>query len=193
MLHGASVGEWGSDVRVDPTVADTAVLVTKMKALGVPPLPPNVGVVHKHATFASLSERGPGGDSKAVTEWRPRTDSLIASSTFTNGHSGPVSRLAVAPDERYFVSASYDGSLRVWETRQAEDSDGILVSSATYSGHLDGGEQGYPRINDVATLENTESVVSGASDGSLHVWRVDMVSKTSGTLSASQNVLHGNR
>ena len=188
ILQAAATGEWGCDVRIDPTVADTAVLVTKMKGLDVPPLPPNVGVVEKYGSLSSTPGRGPGGDSKGGSEWRPRADSMIASSSFTNGHSGPVSRLAVAPDEKYFVSASYDGTLRVWEARQVQDSDGVLVSSATYSGHLDGYEQGHPRINDVASLENSESIVSAASDGSLHIWRVDMVSKSLGSAKASLNV-----
>ena len=188
MLRAANAGEWGSDVRVDPTIADAALLVTKMKGLEVPPLPPNLGVVDKHDNLTSTPRRESGGDSKPAVEWRPRADALIASSSSTNGHTGPVSRLAVAPDERYFVSSSYDGTLRVWETRQAADSDGVLLSSATYSGHLDDCDHGHPRINDVASLENSESLVSGASDGSLHVWRVDMVSKTSAALNASQNV-----
>lgn len=186
MIRGANAGEWGSDVRVDPTITDTAVLVTKMKALDVPPLTPNVGVVHARENVVASPTRGATRDAKAATEWRPRTDTLVGSSSYTSGHTGPVSRLAVAPDERYFVSASYDGTLRVWETRQAEDSDGVLVSAATYSGHLDGCEQGHPRINDVATLQDSESVVSGASDGTLHVWKVDMVSTTS---SIPQNAL----
>jgi phosphoinositide-3-kinase regulatory subunit 4 len=148
--------------------------VTKLNALKVPPLPPNLGVVNDIDHLTCTHGRDAGSDSGAH-EWRPRTDTLIASSSFTNGHIGPVSRLAVAPDDRYFVSGSYDGTVRVWESRQANDSDGILVSSVTYSGHSDGCEQRRPRINDVATLENTNSVASGASDGSLHVWRVDMV------------------
>ena len=191
MLQGASAGEWGSDVRVDPTIADTAVLVTKMHGLEVPPLPPNVGVVQKQEMSSALRERRPAGDAKphqSSGDWRPRADALIASSSFVNGHTGPVSRLAVAPDQRYFVSASYDGTLRVWETRQAKESDGVLMSSATYTGHLDGPEQGHARINDVASLENSHSVISGASDGSLHVWRVDLVSKSLSTPAGSHNM-----
>lgn len=178
-LQGANAGEWGSETLVDATIADTALLVSTLNGLKVPPLPPNLGVVNDSDRLTTAYGREAGSDSIVTNEWRPRADTLIATSSFTNGHNGPVSRLAVAPDEQYFVSGSYDGTVRVWESGQARDSDGILVSSATYSGHSDGCEQRRPRINDVTALENTNSVASGASDGSLHVWRVDLIS-TSG-------------
>ena len=176
LRQGAAAGEWGSDVRVDASIADTAVLVTKLNGLKVPPLPPNLELMYGRNDLATASGGEATSDSGVAVEWRPKVDTLIASSSFLGGHTGPVSRLSVAPDERYFVSSSYDGTVRVWESRQIEDSDGVLTSSASYAGHSEGCEQRHPRINDVATLANTHSVVSGASDGSVHVWRVDMTS-----------------
>ena len=106
--------------------------------------------------------------------WSPKEDNLVGSTSPTE-HSGPVNRLAVSEDQSFFVSASHDGTAKVFELGQAHTSGGDIHSCLTYEDHkLDSGLSPV-RINDVSILKHSHSVATGASDGSLHIWRVDMV------------------
>ncbi|KAL7549765.1 hypothetical protein ACHAWF_013027 [Thalassiosira exigua] len=158
--ESACHGEWGSAATVDQLVPENKVhsLIT---SLNVPPLSPNIGLARSGNNTGVLSRN-----------WSPKEDGIVGSAT---EHSGPVHRLAVSEDQAFFVSASYDGTSKVFELRQARDSGGDLHSCLTYEGHKLGNEHTHVRINDVAILEHSHSVATGASDGSLHVWRVDMV------------------
>jgi phosphoinositide-3-kinase, regulatory subunit 4 len=179
LIEAASLGEWGSEAILDPDVVDTSLLVTKLRALDIPTLPPRLcdQVVNRPGTMT-------GNVPAQMVDWRPRMNTLIASSSPISGHTAPVVRLAVSLDNSFFVSGSHDGTCAVWEIPQLEDSVGILDSSIIYSGHS---EHGPTRINDVAMVEGTHSVASGASNGSVHVWRVDLVSSSS----TSSKATHG--
>ncbi|GKY92453.1 hypothetical protein MPSEU_000215800 [Mayamaea pseudoterrestris] len=166
-------GQWGSETTIDPELCDTTLLITKLKALGVPPLPYNLGTAMEST---SQPKRGPGKSIEA-NDWRPRMNSLVATSTRIHGHSAPIMRLAVASDNRFFVSGSHDGTCRVWETAQIEDSLGVLESSLVYSSHA---VLKPSRVNDVAIIEGSHSAVSCDSNGAVHVWRVERELKGQG-------------
>jgi phosphoinositide-3-kinase, regulatory subunit 4 len=168
-IEGAFKGEWGSESVLDPEIVDTTYLITKMKALNVPPLSVNLGNPYVTETVGNLPLMK---DFTFTTEWKPRMKSLLATSTTCSGHTAPVVRLAASVDQNFFVSASHDGTCRVWDTAQVDDTDGLLDSSILYTEHSNNGPC---RVNDVAMLEGTYSVVSGASDGSVHIWRADVV------------------
>lgn len=95
-------------------------------------------------------------------------DCLIASSSPVTEHTAAVCRLAIAQDQSFFVSASHDGTSKVWELRGLESAVD-LKSVLTYHG------QNKNRVNDVTMMENSHSVATAGSDGSTHVWRIDMV------------------
>ena len=168
-IEGAFAGRWGSETTIDPEVVDTCLLVTKLKAMQVPPLPPQLGGEISSLRPTPVREHIP------TKSWKPNTNAMVATSSPVNGHTAPVVRLAVSGDQRFFVSGSHDGTCRVWEIPRIEESPGILDSSTIYSGHS---SRRATRINDIAMLEGSHSLVSGASDGSVHVWRVDSVSST---------------
>mmetsp|Transcript_21357 Transcript_21357/g.59171 ORF Transcript_21357/g.59171 Transcript_21357/m.59171 type:complete len:1292 (-) Transcript_21357:4085-7960(-) len=163
----AFMGKWESEVTLDPEVVDTALLATKLRALKVPTLPPMGG----HITYGGM--HGTTRSPREVADWKPRVNSVIASSSTIGGHTAPVVRLAVASDSSFFVSASHDGTCAVWEVPQLEQSSGFLEPSTLYRGHMSGGPT---RVNDVSMVEGTYSVVSGASNGAVHAWRVELVS-----------------
>lgn len=173
IIEAAFKGHWGAEVTLKPDTIDTCLLVTKLKAMQVPPLPPKLGGDSGNVTGQRIN-----GNSGASKFWKPKMNAMVATSSAITGHDAPVVRLAVSADQGFFVSGSHDGTCRVWETAQIEDSPGILESCAVYAGH-----KKPARINDIAMLEGSHSVVSGASDGSIHIWRVDMVpaSKTIGS------------
>lgn len=188
-IEAANLGEWGSEVLLDPELVDTTLLVTKLKAMNVPPLPLDLGDQFAPVILPVPIRKNGGKQGVVQADWRPRTNALIASSTISSGHTAPVVRLAVSLDSRFFVSASHDGSCRVWETQKAEQSVGILESSLVYKDHS---ITAPVRINDIAMVEGSHSLFSGDSGGSLHVWRVDMVESSAkpsfqGTLPTNLN------
>ncbi|GMH35843.1 hypothetical protein BSKO_03711 [Bryopsis sp. KO-2023] len=101
--------------------------------------------------------------------WRPRGVLLAHLAE----HRRAVNRLAVAGKERhnpFFVSASNDGTVKVWDLRHLER-DVNFHSRLTY-----GAQKG--KILAVTTCEDSKSVASASSNGSIHVWRVEYVQQT---------------
>jgi len=198
LFESSKNGQWGSLAVLDPSLTDNSLLMSKLMTLRVPPLPPRLGVLREadgrafsfHGQLASTTDTS--NDSEFSYEWKPRADSPVASSSPSSEHTGPVTRLAVSQDQAFFVSASHDGTSRVWELRQIQESAGGLRSCLSYDGHCStsNGKTTNARINDAAIIENSHSVVTGASDGAVHVWRVDMVMSMSrkSVISSSGNV-----
>jgi len=176
-IESACSGHWGAEACLDPSLTDTSLLVTKLKALQVPPLPPKLGG-ERTLVIPRLNASSRQDTAAPSREWKSRIDTLLASSKISKdtGHTAPIVRLVVPQDQRFFVTASHDGTCRIWELDKVERSNGLLESNFSYSGHTTREDGTVPRINDLAIVEGSHSVVSGASDGSLHVWRVDMVS-----------------
>jgi len=164
VVESACKGEWGSAAVMDQLVPEHSSVHSKIQSLDVPPLSPSLGLA-----------RSTDGTGMSMHHWSPKEDNLVGT-TSTTEHSGPVNRLAVSEDQSFFVSASNDGTSKVFELRQAYDTGGDIHSCFTYEGHKIGNELPPVRINDVSILKRSHSVATAASDGSLHVWRVDMVS-----------------
>lgn len=79
-------------------------------------------------------------------------------------HTDSITGLAVSPDHMFFVSASDDKTLKVWDTARLERN----VTSKprhTYGQH-------HARVKCVCILEGVHCFASAADDGSLHVVRV---------------------
>ena len=151
-------------------------LARRAEALDVPPLPPELGCLRQpgddrpfswYATPLRLD------DPNRRAEWRPKAGVLIA--TFGE-HAGAVQRLAVAQDQSFFVSASDDGTAKVWTTRGL-DKEVCHASAATYAGH-GAGEKDAPALMDCCAVDNARSVATAAADGEVHVWRVDLAQRT---------------
>jgi phosphoinositide-3-kinase regulatory subunit 4 len=168
-IDAAASGEWGSECILDPSLNTTTSLVGKLKALDVPTLSPRLGVA-----FAGGS--GKENLSKGMGEWRPKIETMICTTSPIGGHAGPVSRLAVSHDQRFFVSGSYDSTCKVWELGKIGTSAGVMESATSYSGHASNKAAMNVRVNDIVILESSHSVASASSDGRVHVWRVDLVS-----------------
>ena len=189
---GAWKGEWGALSLVDPVSTEMSQIVSKLASVNAPAVPPRLGSLSGidgklyscHAP-ARPSAQLPASDTIRGTEWKPKVD-VLSCCTSPREHSGPITRLAISHDQAFFVTASHDGTCKVFETRQIHDSSGGLKSCLTIGGDAGGISEGSNmRVNDVTIIENSHSVASGNSDGSVQVWRVDMVSNEPSTQSAT--------
>ncbi|KAL6633375.1 hypothetical protein ACP70R_026046 [Stipagrostis hirtigluma subsp. patula] len=95
------------------------------------------------------------------TGWKPR-GVLVA---HLQEHRLSVNDIAVSNDSTFFVTASDDSSIKIWDTRKLEK-DIAFRSRLTYS-------LGTSRALCTTMLHGTSQVVVGASDGILHLFSVD--------------------
>lgn len=80
----------------------------------------------------------------------------LSVSTVLKGHKDAVWSVAVTPDGERVVSASWDGTLKVWELASGK-------CTATFKGH-EGGVYG------IAVTPDSKRAVSGSRDNTLKVW-----------------------
>ncbi|GMI92723.1 vacuolar protein sorting 15, Arabidopsis thaliana vacuolar protein sorting 15 [Hibiscus trionum] len=102
--------------------------------------------------------------------WRPR-GVLVA---HLQEHRSAVNDIAVSNDHSFFVSASDDSTVKVWDSRKLEK-DISFRSRLTY--HLEGS-----RALCTAMLRNSAQVVVGACDGTIHMFSVDHISRGLGNV-----------
>ncbi|TYH69060.1 hypothetical protein ES332_D05G030400v1 [Gossypium tomentosum] len=102
--------------------------------------------------------------------WRPR-GVLVA---HLQEHRSAVNDISVSNDHSFFVSASDDSTVKVWDSRKLEK-DISFRSRLTY--HLEGS-----RALCTAMLRNSAQVVVGACDGTIHMFSVDHISKGLGNV-----------
>jgi phosphoinositide-3-kinase regulatory subunit 4 len=182
ILECSCKGEFGAFSLIDQSFPENYLVLSKVRALMVPPLSPNLGIARS------------GFDTNLTMKqhWRPKEDILLATTSSATEHSGPVTKLAVHAEEAFFVSASSDGTSKVFELGQMKDAGGDLRSCLTYNGHIaDDNASAYVRINDVTILQNNHTVASAASDGSVHVWRIDTVTSQSSTAQTTKTRVSG--
>ena len=96
------------------------------------------------------------------TMWRPEGN-LVA---MFGEHCGPVNRVVVAPDHAFFATASDDGTVKIWDSARLEKN--LTRRSRQTHRHAAGA-----RVKSLTFVENTHTLVSGATDGSIHAVRVD--------------------
>ncbi|EKM56683.1 uncharacterized protein PHACADRAFT_183284 [Phanerochaete carnosa HHB-10118-sp] len=122
-----------------------------------------------HADFGPRVHEGPVRRRNAARHsYMPRDGSnrrletaLIAN---LSSHTDAVTGLSVSPDHMFFVSASDDKTVKVWDTARLERN----VTSKprhTYNQH-------HARVKAICFVEATHCFVSAAEDGSVHVVRV---------------------
>lgn len=79
-------------------------------------------------------------------------------------HSDAITGLAVSPDHMFFVSASDDKTVKVWDTARLERN---VTSKPRYTYN-----QHHARVKCVCMLEGVHCFASAADDGSMHVVRI---------------------
>lgn len=99
--------------------------------------------------------------------WKP-SGHLVA--TFGE-HKGPINRIVASPDHMFFITGGNDGAVKVWDTARLERN--ITHRSRQTHKHSEGA-----RVLSLCFIENSHCFVSAASDGSVHVVKVDTVSSS---------------
>ncbi|XP_057967357.1 serine/threonine-protein kinase VPS15 [Malania oleifera] len=102
--------------------------------------------------------------------WRPR-GVLVA---HLQEHRSSVNDIAISTDHSFFVSASDDSTVKVWDSRKLEK-DISFRSRLTYS--LEGS-----RALCTAMLRGSTQVIVGACDGVIHLFSVDYISRGLGNV-----------
>ncbi|KAF2395630.1 phosphoinositide 3-kinase regulatory subunit 4 [Trichodelitschia bisporula] len=94
--------------------------------------------------------------------WRP-DGTLVA---MLGEHTAAVNRIAVAPDHAFFITGSDDGSVKIWDSARLERN--ISHRARQTHTHAEGA-----RVTALTFIEDTHCFASCASDGSVHVVKVD--------------------
>ncbi|KAH8894114.1 ARM repeat-containing protein [Thozetella sp. PMI_491] len=94
--------------------------------------------------------------------WKP-SGKLVA--TFSE-HTGAINRIVVSPDHMFFLTGGDDGCVKVWDTARLERN--IANRSRQTHRHAVGA-----KVLALCFIENTHCFISCASDGSVHVVKVE--------------------
>jgi WD40 repeat protein/predicted Ser/Thr protein kinase len=111
-----------------------------------------ISSIAAHPSGASLVSAG--GADKTVRTWD--TD-RAGESSFLSGHTAPVTCIAFHPSSPFFVTGSFDTSIRVWNEKNQE--------VRKFSGHT-------ACVNAVACMSDGMHVVSGSDDATVRVWEI---------------------
>jgi phosphoinositide-3-kinase, regulatory subunit 4 len=112
----------------------------------------------QHANVAGMAE-----NAIAHSEpWHP-TGRLL---TVFSEHTAAVNCVVPAPDHEFFVTASDDGTCRIWDTTRLEKN--VTPRSRQIYKHIGG-----VKVKALCFVEKTHAFISAADDGSVHVVKVD--------------------
>lgn len=153
-----------------PPSVEVTTLLKRIKALGIPPLPPDVGTLiqpdeRKYNSYIEPLDISISTDTQSNNRnyWKPKENILACSLV---EHTNSINRLSVSPDQTFFISASADKTAKVWSIRGI-DRLAFPKSCFTYNKHN-------ASILDITMIENSHSVATSSDDGVLHIWRVDL-------------------
>ena len=126
------------------------------------PIDPEIPI--KKATDMLPQHGGVPENTKAQSNepWRPSGQLL----TQFAEHTAAINRVCVAPDQAFFVTASDDGTCKIWDTMRLEKN--ITPRSRHTYRHAIGS-----KVKALCFVENSHAFISGADDGSIHAVRVD--------------------
>lgn len=96
--------------------------------------------------------------------WKPEGHLV---STFAE-HKGPINRVLPSTDHQFFITGGDDGMVKVWDTGRLERN--ITNRSRQTHKHAEGA-----RVVALSFIENSHCFVSCATDGSVHVVKVDTI------------------
>ena len=121
--------------------------------------------VAEFGPLIQLPKRGPIPSSSSQTTpgpWRPQGRLMAV----LNEHTERVSRILVAPDHTFFLTASDDGSVKVWDSERLERN----VSHRSRNTYRLAPNA---KVTGLCFIESTHAFICTGSDGSVHAVKVD--------------------
>ncbi|NES63823.1 MAG: WD40 repeat domain-containing protein [Okeania sp. SIO2D1] len=79
------------------------------------------------------------------------------------GHKNPISALAITPNDKQVISASFDNTIKIWDIESGKE---IL----TFIGHDNS-------IYDIAITLDGNKMISGSKDKTIKIWKLDPYNK----------------
>lgn len=110
-------------------------------------------------------------NASANRTWQP-TGSLVA---VFGEHTGPINRVLPSPDHLFFLTASDDGEVRIWDSARLEQN--LAHRSKQVYKHSPG-----VKVTALCFIESTHCFVSAGDDGSVHVIKVETTETAQGAL-----------
>ncbi|PWN49025.1 WD40 repeat-like protein [Violaceomyces palustris] len=106
---------------------------------------------------------------RSVAIWDMRTDVSTIANHLTNVHKGPVSCIRSHPTSGYiFSTSSYDGSVKLWDTRSTKQSLFSLVGRGATKGEEEGEKE---KVLCLDWSSDGQIIVSGGEDKAITVHR----------------------
>lgn len=116
-------------------------------------------------TIVPLTKRQPikrCGSKTSGSSWRPEGNFVAQ----FGEHSAAINRVVVAPDHAFFITASDDGTVKIWDSSRLEKNVATRAKQ-TFKHGID------VKVKTVCFVENTHCFCSAGSDGSIFVVKVD--------------------
>ncbi|KAL8918869.1 MAG: hypothetical protein Q9208_007126 [Pyrenodesmia sp. 3 TL-2023] len=141
----------------DPNVLKLVTsLASQSNPLDVMDFGPFVAPIGRRSSMKKAASRVPD------RPWRPE-GILVAT---LGEHVAPINCVLPSPDHAFFLTASDDGSVKVWDTLRLERN--LAYRSRQTHKHMAGA-----KIKCITFVQNTHTFVSGATDGSINVVKVE--------------------
>ncbi|KAL6560993.1 Serine/threonine-protein kinase [Orobanche hederae] len=147
---------------------ETANISSRFHEMGVPDRTRESSLtMGDHPTSYEVTELSSVAWSSTIPDsgWRPR-GVLVA---HLQEHRSAVNDISISMDQHFFVSASEDSTVKIWDCKKLEK-DISFRSRLTYS-------LGGSRAMCVAVLQGSTQIVVGTSDGMMHMFSVDHISR----------------
>ncbi|KAG6825243.1 hypothetical protein H0H93_000931, partial [Arthromyces matolae] len=112
-----------------------------------------------------VRRRGAVRHSYGPRDGKPRQTNATLVAHYSS-HTDAITGIAVSPDHAFFVTASDDKTVKVWDTARLERN---VTSKPRYTYN-----QHHARVKCVCMLEGVHCFASAADDGSLHINRVQI-------------------
>lgn len=125
--------------------------------------------VAEFGPLIQVPKRGPIASSSSQTTsgpWRPQSRLMAVLSE----HTDRVSRVLVAPDHSFFLTASDDGTVKVWDSERLERN----VSHRSRNTYRLAPNV---KVTSLCFIESTHAFVCTGSDGSVHAVKVDITAE----------------
>lgn len=131
------------------------------------------------AQVSSVAESKLKGFIQQLSEFDPLTGNAM-----TGGHRGWIVGLALTPDQEYLITASTDGTLKIWSTKTGSCRCTVpqeaVIEESVFVAHF--AEDKEPKFHSLCCIPDSYCATSGSTtfvtgmrNGSIHAWRLRSV------------------